>query len=54
MTNQPDVTVAVNINSGFIIIAPMGRPSENLAGSALAAGRARGLPPPVSGPDVAV
>ena len=54
MTNQPDVTVAVYIKSGFINIAPMGKPSGNLAVSARAAGRAQGFPSPVSGPVAAV
>ena len=54
MTNQPDVTVAVNINFGFITTAPIGKPHQNPDVGARAAGRARGLPPPVSEPEVAV
>ena len=54
MTNQPDVTVAVYINSGFITIDPMVKPSENLAVSGRAAGGAEGFPTPVSGPVAAV
>ena len=54
MTNQPDVTVAVNINSGIIAMAPMGKPNGNIAVSARAAGRAKDFPSPVSDPVAAV
>ena len=54
MTNQPDVTVAVYIKSGFINIAPKGKPSENLAVTGRVTGGAEGFPTPVSGPVAAV
>jgi hypothetical protein len=55
MTNQPDVTVTMNINSGFITIARIGRPTSEIPTvSARAVGRAKGFPSPVSGPGTAV